>query len=165
MQTPTISRAQQLRFLEALTKGGNVASAAMTARVDEMRLDEARRTDPTFAREWEEAENARARRLEHEAWRRAVDGVPEPLISDGKIVRDDDGRPLSIQRYSDALLIEILRMNRPNKFIGRSFWMALRRSRPMRRLALISVITLSVLVVGGLALQWLRNHVFVATFH
>jgi hypothetical protein len=42
--------------------------------------------------------------LEAEAWRRAVDGVPEPLVSGGKVVRNDDGQPLAIRRYSDSLI-------------------------------------------------------------
>jgi hypothetical protein len=53
--------------------------------------------------------------------RRAVDGVPEPFISEGKVVRDDEGRPLSIQRYSDALLIELLRMSHTRNSPGELF--------------------------------------------
>jgi hypothetical protein len=124
MRTPGISRGRQLRFLSALAKGGSVAAAAVDANVDRASLEEARSIDRAFAREWEAAEEAATHKLEHEAWRRAVDGVPEPLISEGKLVRDDDGRPLSIQRYSDALLIEMLRINRPGRFAGRIFWKA-----------------------------------------
>ena len=35
-------------------------------------------------------------------------GVPEPLVSAGKVVRDDDGQPIAIRRYSDALMIALL---------------------------------------------------------
>ena len=38
-----------------------------------------------FAKEWEEAEEIAADRLEAEAWRRGVEGVPEPLVSAGKL--------------------------------------------------------------------------------
>ena len=65
--------------------------------------------DPAFAAEWDEAEEIAADRLEEEARRRGVDGVPEPLVSAGKIVRDDDGRPIAIRRYWDALLLSRLK--------------------------------------------------------
>jgi len=42
--------------------------------------------------------------------------VPEPLVSSGKVVRDDDGQPLAIRRYSDNLLLALLKARRPEKF-------------------------------------------------
>jgi len=42
-----------------------------------------------------------------------VEGVAEPLVSAGKLVRDDAGQPVVIPRYSDNLLISLLRMHRP----------------------------------------------------
>lgn len=165
MQTPRISRGRQLQFLAALAKSGNVARAAIDAHLDGVGLEEARRMDRSFAREWEAAEKASGHKLEHEAWRRAVDGVPEPLISDGKVVRDDDGRPLSIQRYSDALLIEMLRIYRPRKYAGSSFWKSALASRRTRRLAFVTLIVVIALVAGNLAVQWFANHLLIAAFH
>jgi len=37
----------------------------------------------------------------------------EPLVSAGKLVRDDDGQPIAIRRYSDNLLLALLRARRP----------------------------------------------------
>jgi hypothetical protein len=68
-----------------------------------------RKQDPGFASAWEEAEESAADALEAEAWRRAVDGVPEPLISAGKVVHDDDGQALAIRRYSDILMLALLK--------------------------------------------------------
>jgi hypothetical protein len=42
-----------------------------------------------------------------------VEGVLEPLVSGGKVVRDDDGQPIAIRRYSDALLLALLKAHRP----------------------------------------------------
>jgi hypothetical protein len=42
-----------------------------------------------------------------------VEGVPEPLVSGGKIIRDDDGQPIAIRRYSDNLLLALLKARRP----------------------------------------------------
>jgi hypothetical protein len=80
------------------------------------RVYELRKTDAVFAGAWEEAEETAADRLEEEARRRAVEGVQEPLVSAGKIVRDDDGQPIAIRRYSDTLLIALLKAHRPEKF-------------------------------------------------
>ena len=76
--------------------------------------------DLDFAAAWEEAEERAVDRLEAEAWRRAVDGVPEPLVSSGKVVRDDDGQPLAIRRYSDTLMLALLKARRPEKFKDRA---------------------------------------------
>ncbi len=52
-------------------------------------------------------------RLEDEARRRAVEGIEEPLVSAGKLVRDDHGQPIWVRRYSDNLLLGLLKARRP----------------------------------------------------
>jgi len=69
--------------------------------------------DPAFAAAWEDAEEVAADRLEDEARRRAVEGVAEPLVSGGKLVRDDDGQPIMVRRYSDNLLLALIKARRP----------------------------------------------------
>ena len=78
-------------FLAALAQTGIVSAAASIAGITRARAYKVRRQDPGFASAWEEVEEQAADALEAEAWRRAVDGVPEPLVSSGKVVRDDDG--------------------------------------------------------------------------
>ena len=89
------------------------ADAIAVAGTSRSRVYELRRSDPEFAAAWDDVEEIAADRLEDEARRRAVDGVPEPLVSGGKIVRDDDGQPIAIRRYSDPLLLALLRAHRP----------------------------------------------------
>ena len=72
-----------------------------------------RKNDPAFAIAWEEAEEMAADALEAEARRRAVEGTQEPLVSAGRIVRDDDGRPIAVRRYSDNLLLALIKARRP----------------------------------------------------
>jgi hypothetical protein len=108
------------RFLEILAECGNVTLAAQAAGVARCVPYAHRQLDDSFAKAWEEAEQVAADRLEAEAWRRAVEGVPEPLVSAGKLVRDEDGQPLVIQRYSDQLLTLLLRAHRPDKFRDRA---------------------------------------------
>jgi hypothetical protein len=113
MKRLKLNKARQQRFLKALAETGNVTAAVTAAGTSRSRVYELRKVDPTFAAAWEEAEEIAADRLEDEARRRAVEGVPEPLVSAGKIVRDDDGQPIAIRRYSDPLLLALLRAHRP----------------------------------------------------
>jgi hypothetical protein len=108
-----LTKARREHFLQALAGTGSVTAAVTMSGTSRSRVYDLRKADPTFAADWDEAEEIAADRLEDVARRRAVDGVPEPLVSAGKIVRDDDGQPMAIRRYSDALLLALLRAHRP----------------------------------------------------
>jgi hypothetical protein len=108
-----LTRARQEGFLKALAGIGNVTGAAVVAGTSRTRVYELRKADPAFAAAWDEAEEIATDALEAEAWRRAVDGVSEPVVSSGRIVRDDDGQPIAIRRYSDHLLLALLKARRP----------------------------------------------------
>jgi len=107
-------------FLRALADSGIVSLAAGIAGITRARAYQVRKADLVFAAAWEEAEEQAADRLEAEAWRRAVVGVPEPLVSAGKIVRDDDGEPIATRRYSDNLMIALVKARRPERFKDRA---------------------------------------------
>jgi hypothetical protein len=113
MRKLKLTRARQERFLKALSDTGSVTTAAAVAGTSRTRVYELRKADPAFASAWEEAEEIAADRLEDEARRRALEGVPEPLVSAGKLVRDDDGQPITVRRYSDNLLLALLKAHRP----------------------------------------------------
>jgi hypothetical protein len=100
-------------FLLALANTGSVTAAIGVAGTSRTRVYELRKADPAFASAWQEAEEIATDRLEDEARRRAVEGVAEPLVSAGKLVRDDDGQPLAVRRYSDNLLLALLKAHRP----------------------------------------------------
>jgi hypothetical protein len=114
------TRGRRERFLKALAETGIVTLAAEVVGVSRARVYQVQKEDLGFAAGWAEAEEQAADALEAEAWRRAVDGVREPLVSGGKLVRGDDGQPLSIQRYSDQLLTLLLRAHRPDRFRDRA---------------------------------------------
>jgi hypothetical protein len=114
-----VGRRKQL-FLEALAARGNVTAAAEAAGVSRACAYLTRQNDDAFAKAWEEAEEVAADRLEAEAWRRGVEGIEEPVISLGKVVQGADGEPLIIRRYSDAVLLALLRAHRPEKYRERS---------------------------------------------
>ena len=120
MKRRRLTKERQARFLKALADTGIVSAAVEIAGTSRTRVYELRKHDPAFAAGWEEAEERAADALEAEAWRRAVAGVPEPLVSGGKVVRDDDGQPIAIRRYSDALMIALLKARRPERFKDRA---------------------------------------------
>ena len=99
-------------FLQALADSGSVTAAAAVAGTSRTRVYELRKTDTIFAADWDEAEEIAIDRLQDEAHRRAIEGVAEPLVSAGKLVRGDDGQPIMVQRYSDNLLLSLLRARR-----------------------------------------------------
>jgi hypothetical protein len=113
MKRLKLTKMRQGRFLQALANTGSVTAAIAVAGSSRTRLYELRKADPAFACAWQEAEEAAVDRLEDEARRRAMEGVPEPLVSAGKLVRDDEGQPIVVRRYSDHLLLALLKTHRP----------------------------------------------------
>ena len=109
----------RLVFLEELSKTGNVSAAAKRAKVarntaylargmegkDEAGQIEAQR----FAAAWDEALEVAIEMLELEARRRAEQGTLEPVFYQGEIC----GR---VKKYSDTLLIFLLKAHRPEKY-------------------------------------------------
>ena len=108
-----LTKERQGRFLDALANTGSVTAAIAVANTSRTRVYELRKADPAFASAWQEAEEIATDRLEDEARRRAIEGIAEPLVSAGKLVRDDDGKPVLVRRYSDNLLLALLKAHRP----------------------------------------------------
>ncbi len=103
-------------FLERLAETGNVTRACELAGVGRARAYALREEDEAFAAAWAEAEEIAADALELEARRRAMEGVARPVVSAGKLVKDDTGAPLILREYSDRLMEILLRAHRPSKF-------------------------------------------------
>jgi hypothetical protein len=110
------SRERQQQFLEYLAETGNVSRAAKLVGSSTARVYAMRHNDPAFRQGWDEAEEIAADRLEAEAWRRAVEGVDEPAVNAGRLVRDEAGNAVMVRRYSDMLLLALLKAHRPAKF-------------------------------------------------
>lgn len=96
-------------FLAVLRDTGNVRAAAQAAQVDRSTPYKLRGADPAFAASWEEAMDDAADVLEAEARRRATIGVDEPVFYQGVPVG-------SVRRYSDTLLIFLLKGARPQTY-------------------------------------------------
>jgi hypothetical protein len=116
MKKNRLTPERQQRFLSFLGETGNVSRSLKLAGTSRPRVYTLRQNDPAFRQAWDQAEEIAADRLEEEAWRRAVEGFDEPVVSGGKLVRDEAGNAVMVRRYSDTLLLALLRARRPGKF-------------------------------------------------
>jgi hypothetical protein len=92
MKKLKLTRERRKRFLTALAETGIVTLAAEIAGTSRTRVYELRKADEEFAAAWDEAEEKAADALEAgslPSCRRRRAG--KPLVSAGKVVRDDDG--------------------------------------------------------------------------
>lgn len=98
-------------FIAALEKTGNVSASARKAKISRNTVYELY-NDPAaadFKQAWNDALEVATDDLEMEARRRAAKGVLEPVYYRGKKVG-------SVRRYSDTLIIFLLKAHRPQKF-------------------------------------------------
>lgn len=100
---------KQRAFLRALNSGLTVRDAAKEIGITSVSLYALRKRDEDFALAWEEAYEQGTDILEKEAERRAVKGVKEGIYHQGK-------RIATVRKYSDVLLIFLLKGRRPRKF-------------------------------------------------
>ena len=87
---------------------GNVTMAMREAKVERDTIYRHRRNDPVFAKGWRSALRQAGDVLESEAWRRAYEGVAEPVAILGQ--REE------VRKYSDTLLIFLLKGTKPKKY-------------------------------------------------
>lgn len=93
-------------FFQELATGSTITAAAETAGYTRQRVYEWRDKDPNFAAQWADADAQAIERMEAEADRRALEGVPEPVFYQGIEVG-------KVQRYSDTLLMFRLKRKDP----------------------------------------------------
>ncbi|MBF0098831.1 MAG: terminase [Magnetococcales bacterium] len=103
---PGLSVKRRELFLDGLARTGTVTDAARLAGVSRGGVYLVRSADPSFAERWEDALLQYVDSLEFEAFRRGVEGVEEPVFQGGQLVGH-------IRKYSDSLLLALLRAKRP----------------------------------------------------
>jgi hypothetical protein len=101
--------AAKVTVTNLLAAGSSITDAAKAVGRSRRTLHEWRDRDPKFAEAWADAIESGTDQLETEARRRAVEGVDEPMVSAGKLV-------CTVRKYSDTLLLALLRAHRPEKF-------------------------------------------------
>ena len=112
-----IKNVKQRSFLVAFSQLGNISKAAKRAKVD--RSSHYKWIDPkhqlyndNYQAAFKVAQKIAVEHLEAEARRRAVEGIEEPVFYKGEIV----GHKM---RYSDTLLMFLLKGNAPEKYKDR----------------------------------------------
>jgi len=96
-------------FLEKLAKLSNVSAAARAAKITREYAYQYRYENEDFAKAWQDALSEATENAEGELYRRAVHGTLEPVYQSGE-------KAGSIRRYSDTLLIFLLKAHRPEKY-------------------------------------------------
>ena len=99
-------------FLAGLEDGMTIAAASKAAGAGRRTMYDWREADTDFAAAWDDAYETGTDVLEDEAKRRAADGVEEPVFYQGEKVA-------TVRKYSDTLLIFMLKGRRPEKFKDR----------------------------------------------
>jgi transposase-like protein len=118
---PAALSVKQRRFLAAYRETATITGAARDSGVDHKSHYRWRRECPAYAAAFDRTQHEAADVLEEEARRRAVKGVRTIRYGrDGKPLIDlATGEPYVEVRYSDRLLMALLRANAPEKFGGR----------------------------------------------
>lgn len=112
------------RFLEKFRELGFARKACAAVNIGPSAMYAAARSDPEFKAAFNEVKEEWDELIEQEIHRRAVDGVPKPVVQGGKIVMVDqeaaDGTitqvPLVLHEYSDRLLEFWARARMPERF-------------------------------------------------
>ena len=100
-------------FLVALTETASVTASCEVAGIGRTAVYEWRDQDPDFRDQWEAALELGTDALEDEAVRRAREGTDEPVFYQGQ----QCGK---VRKYSDVLLIVMLKARRGHKFRDQS---------------------------------------------
>ena len=96
-------------FLASLLTEGTIAAAAREAGIAYRTVMRKRQKDPAFAEQMRVAQEMHTQALEREMYRRAVEGIEEPIMFRGEVVE-------KVRRYSDQLLMFALRARRPDVY-------------------------------------------------
>ena len=105
-------------FLKVLHDCGIVRQACEVAGVVRQTVYTHRDKDKAFAGAWQEAVDDWTDVLEQEADRRAL-GYEVPIVYQGQIQKDDDGKVATVRQYSDRMLELRLKALRPDLYSDR----------------------------------------------
>lgn len=100
---------KQAAFLKGIAVDGTMLSGCKAAKVEPRTVYGWRETDETFVLRERQARELMVDKLEAEAIRRGARGVQQPVFQAGKHVGFKT-------EYSDALLVLVLRANRPERY-------------------------------------------------
>jgi hypothetical protein len=103
----------QKAFLRAYASTSNIRASCMAAGVDRHTVWEWQERDLPFSILFTQAKEDANDLVRAEIWRRAMQGIEKPIISFGRVVTDDRGKPLTYKEPSDRLLEFLARSKMP----------------------------------------------------
>jgi hypothetical protein len=106
-------KTKQENFLKAYADCCSVRRACQTAGVARSTVYNWQETDKAFAQQFAEATEDSNDLIDDEIVRRAVHGYEEPVVSNGKLIYGEDGRPLTVTKYSDTLMQMLAKSRMP----------------------------------------------------
>lgn len=86
---------------------------AKTHKIRRYQIRHAKAHDPEFARDYRSARGYGNQHIRNQLRMLAIDGVAKPLVSNGKVVKDDNGQIIEVTEYSERLLEFLARMYLP----------------------------------------------------
>ena len=117
----TLTRAhRQARFLKKYRETANIKVSCKAAGISRQTYYDWRDEDGAFKAQLAEADLEAMDTLEYAAHDRAVNGIPSYVVSQGKLVYGPDKHPLIEHKYSDTLLITLLKARMPEKYKDKS---------------------------------------------
>ena len=108
-----MNRRRQQAFLAAYMELGTVAAAMKAVGIGPLTHHQWLQAQPEYAEAFALAREAAADLLEAEAVRRALEGVEQPVFYQGKPCG-------AVRRYSDTLMMFLLKAMRPERFRDRA---------------------------------------------
>ena len=113
MATHNLEQRKKEQFLKAFSETGNICKAADIAHINRERHYTWLKCDPDYPKLFDAAEVKAGDTLEAEAVRRAYEGIDEPVFYRGEACG-------TVRKYSDTLLIFLLKGAKPEKYKERS---------------------------------------------
>jgi len=101
---PDKKKEAKKKFIEVFKKEANVSVACQASGIARKTAYQWRKEDNKFAEEWDSSVEVSNDVIRKAIFWRAVDGWEEPLVSAGKVVRDEYGDAMHVRKYSDPLL-------------------------------------------------------------
>lgn len=105
-----------VKFLATYSHIGVIHRAAEMVGLNYNLVSKERKRNPAFEEKFLLARKIAADRVEAEVQRRAVEGFQEPVIYQGQHMKDEDGNPMYITKYSDRMLELLAKAVKPEKF-------------------------------------------------
>jgi hypothetical protein len=111
--TPEQKEIAQNVFLTSFAQNANVTAACRTAGIDRSSFYRWQEKDETFGFCYKQAEAEANDVIRAAIFKRAILGIDEPLHYLGKLVTDEQKKPVTVKKYSDTLLIFLAKARMP----------------------------------------------------